>query len=74
MRDPRRGEGGRTLEPLMTTDELATFLRVPVRTLEAWRQARPPKGPPFLRVGGQIRYRPEAVQEWLNRQETTPEA
>jgi excisionase family DNA binding protein len=56
--------------PLMTPQETATFLAVPVLTLTAWRQKR--KGPRSFRVGKHVRYRRADVEEWLERQAATP--
>jgi len=44
-----------TEEKLLTAEELAERWVVAVRTLERWRNAG--KGPVWLKIGGQIRYR-----------------
>jgi excisionase family DNA binding protein len=41
----------------------ADYLNTSPRTLEDWRYRR--IGPPFIRVGGQIRYRRSDVDAWL---------
>jgi excisionase family DNA binding protein len=52
------------LDPLLTSDELATWLGVPVGTVKAWRTRG--GGPPAIRVGPRaIRYRAAAVTAWL---------
>ncbi|MCH7581539.1 MAG: helix-turn-helix domain-containing protein [Acidobacteria bacterium] len=51
---------------LLTVDELAVYLGVPVATLYQWRYRR--EGPPGFRVGRYIRYRPTDVQQWIERQ------
>jgi excisionase family DNA binding protein len=51
------------LEPLLTTDELAAYLDVPVATIYAWRYHR--TGPPGFRIGRYVRYRRRDVEEWL---------
>lgn len=53
--------------PLMNSQELAAYLKVSEATLSRWRSAR--TGPPFIRLGGVSRYRIEAVDDWLQRQE-----
>lgn len=54
-------------EPLMTPDEVAALLSKPVATLRQWRWQR--IGPEYLKLeGGSVRYRPEAVEEWLRKQ------
>ena len=55
-----------TQERLLTVEELADYLGVPVPTLYQWRYRR--EGPPGFRVGRYIRYRPTDVQQWIERQ------
>jgi hypothetical protein len=42
--------------------ELATRWRVSPRTLEGWRYQK--KGPPFVTLGGHVRYRLEDVEAY----------
>ena len=51
------------LEPLISAQELAEYLDVPVATVYAWRYRR--QGPPGLRVGKHLRYRRIDVNEWI---------
>jgi excisionase family DNA binding protein len=48
---------------LMSPDDLAQLLNVPVRTLGQWRYLR--QGPPYLKVGRHVRYHPDEVEGWL---------
>jgi hypothetical protein len=48
---------------LITTDELAAFLSLPVKTLRDWRYTG--VGPRALRVGRHLRYEPAEVRRWL---------
>lgn len=48
---------------LMTTAEVAELLGVEKRTIERWRKGG--DGPPYLMIGGTIRYHPARVQAWL---------
>ena len=48
---------------LLTSDETAELLRVPVRTLYVWRGAG--SGPPAYRVGKRTLYRRSDVERWL---------
>ena len=41
---------------------------VPVKTLYEWRSRG--DGPPSFRVGRHVRYRPEAIEAWLQSLET----
>jgi len=50
---------------LLTTPELAAVLRITPRTVEAMRSRG--DGPPFSRVGAQVRYDADAVDLWLKR-------
>lgn len=55
-----------TTTPLLTPDELASLLRVPVKTLTMWRYRG--TGPVWVRVGRYVRYRPDDVSAWLDGQ------
>lgn len=49
--------------PLAEPSELAAFLKVTEKTLAQWRWRK--VGPPYLKVGGEVRYRWEDVDTWL---------
>lgn len=49
---------------LLDEQELAALLRVSVTTIRQWRKNR--TGPQYLKIGAMIRYRPEAVEAWLD--------
>ncbi len=51
---------------LWTVQEVADFLGVPVGTLYQWRHRR--TGPSAYKVGRHLRYDPETVRAWLNKQ------
>jgi excisionase family DNA binding protein len=51
----------------MTPEEVAMLLRVPLSTLYGWRYKG--VGPSGTRVGRHLRYRRDAVMEWLRQQE-----
>lgn len=53
---------------LWTLPETAEHLQVPVKTLYAWRLRS--TGPPGIRVGRYVRYRPADVEQWLDDQAT----
>jgi excisionase family DNA binding protein len=55
------------INKLWTVAMLSSYLGIPVATLYKWRQQE--AGPPAVRLGKHIRYRPEAVREWLKSQE-----
>ena len=52
-----------TLDRLLTVEELANYLGVPIATLYQWRHRR--EGPPGFRVGRYIRYRRNDVEQWI---------
>jgi predicted DNA-binding transcriptional regulator AlpA len=53
-----------TPEPLLTPAQVVELLSVgSTRSLESWR--RRGEGPPFVRVGKQVRYRASDLQAWL---------
>ena len=58
-----------SLEPLLTVQELATYLGVPVATIYGWRYRR--EGPPGFRVGRHLRFRWCDVEDWITHQHQT---
>jgi excisionase family DNA binding protein len=52
------------VEPLWTIDDLANFLRVPVKTIYEWRRHK--RGPQAVRIGKYLRFDPEHVRAWIN--------
>lgn len=53
-------------QPLGTPEEVAEYIRKPVRTLEQWRYRG--VGPRFVKVGRDVRYRWEDVDAYLKAQ------
>jgi hypothetical protein len=51
-------------EPLWTTDDLATFLVIPEKTLRQWRCKG--YGPAWRKFGKHVRYAPADVRAWLD--------
>jgi excisionase family DNA binding protein len=51
---------------LLTVQELAAYLAVPIATLYQWRWRG--EGPPGFRVGRHVRYRWNDVREWVDHQ------
>ena len=56
----------RLTESLMSLEEVAGYLGVPVRTVYSWRATS--KGPRGFRVGKFVRYKASDVAAWLDRQ------
>ena len=54
---------------LLTDIQAAERLNVSVMTLRKWRLFR--RGPNFLKLGSRVRYRPEDIDAYLDRQEIT---
>jgi excisionase family DNA binding protein len=52
-----------TLDPLLSVEDLAVYLDVPVATIYAWRYRR--QGPPGFKVGRHLRYRQSDVNRWI---------
>lgn len=63
MSDPERPE----VALLMDSREVASRLKVSQSTLSRWRASG--EGPPYLRLGGIARYKPDAVNAWMDAQE-----
>ena len=55
-----------SLEPLLTVQELATYLGVPVATIYGWRYRR--EGPTGFRIGRHLRFRRSDVEDWITQQ------
>jgi excisionase family DNA binding protein len=51
------------LEPLLSIEELAEYLDVPVATILDWRTDG--KGPCAIKVGGRVRFATSDVVAWL---------
>ena len=51
---------------LLTAEELADFLDVPIKTLYAWRYRG--EGPIGFRAGKHLRYRRSDIQRWIEQQ------
>ena len=49
---------------LMTQEEVAEYLGYSVGTVENWRYRK--VGPDYIKAEGGIRYRPAAVEKWLD--------
>lgn len=53
----------RAMERLLSAEEVAEFLGIPVATLYQWRHKG--CGPDAYRVGRHLRYDPSTVRAWL---------
>lgn len=64
-----RDMGDRPPDELLTLEEVAAILKVPVTTLRKWRTAG--TGPRGFRVGKYVRFRRSAVEQFIQEKETT---
>lgn len=62
----------RILGGYYTPTELAEELGVALSTLAMWRGKK--KGPPFIRMGRDVRYSRDSVTKWLERIEIKTQA
>jgi excisionase family DNA binding protein len=53
-----------TLDRLLSVQDLADYLGVPVATIYTWRHRG--HGPPGFRVGRHLRFRTSDVTKWIN--------
>lgn len=53
-------------------DKLSEVIDVPVPTIRSWRSRG--GGPPFIKIGRKVKYRPTSVWKWLEEQERTVDA
>lgn len=65
MNSPRPGVASSATDrmPLLTPAQVATYLQVSEKTLANWRYLR--RGPDFVKVGRDIRYRETELERWL---------
>ena len=54
------------LQRLLSAQEVADYLGVPITTIYNWRHRS--QGPPGFRVGRHLRYRRRDVEAWIERQ------
>ncbi|MGH8881376.1 MAG: helix-turn-helix transcriptional regulator [Stackebrandtia sp.] len=59
-------------DELLTMNEVADVVRVPVATLRYWRHLG--TGPHSFRIGRSVRYWNTEVQHWLEQQSNDPQA
>jgi predicted DNA-binding transcriptional regulator AlpA len=52
----------------LTPEDLARMWQVAVGTINNWRGQK--RGPDFVRIGGLVRYSPEAVKAWVEKHPT----
>jgi len=62
---PPFNPAGLSDDHLLTSKELAGWLRLALVTLECWRRDKPPRGPTSIVVAGRPRYRVGDVRRWL---------
>lgn len=55
------------MDKIITLEEVAALLRVPVGTLRYWRHQG--TGPQGFKVGRHVRYTEGAVSQWLEQQQ-----
>jgi excisionase family DNA binding protein len=55
---------------LLSIEELAEYLDVPVATVRTWRANK--SGPRGIRVGRHVRYRPSDIELWLELRSDPP--
>ena len=51
------------LDPLLSAQQLADYLEVPLATIYAWRHRG--EGPPGFRAGKHLRFRWADVERWI---------
>lgn len=51
------------MKQLLTIEQVADLLQVPVDTLYYWRSTK--YGPQAMKVGKYLRWRPDAIDAWL---------
>ncbi|MGY6655131.1 helix-turn-helix domain-containing protein [Amycolatopsis sp. TRM77291] len=52
-----------SIDPLWSVEDVADYLRVPVKTLYQWKWLG--EGPPVRKIGRHLRYDPTKVRAWV---------
>ncbi|QKK02748.1 MAG: helix-turn-helix domain-containing protein [Pseudomonadota bacterium] len=60
------------MHELLSTEQVAEILGVSDRTVIRWRAER--IGPPWCKIGRQVRYRRQSLNRWIAETEQTPVA
>lgn len=55
------------MKPLLRETQVAEILAVSLSTVRAWRAKG--NGPPFIKLGRAVRYRPEHLASWIDEQQ-----
>lgn len=55
-------------DALWSMPRLAAYLGVPIETVRRWRSRSPRSGPPGVRIGKHVRFRPADVEAWIDQQ------
>ena len=63
-RDPERKTDPLFFPTLLTESQVASRLAVSPRTLQMWRLKG--GGPPFVKMGSAVRYRPDDIEHWVS--------
>lgn len=66
-----RGEQATVKRLLLDEREVGELLGIASKTLGNWRSLG--KGPPFIKLGALVRYRPDDVQAWVDSFEERPD-
>ena len=62
-RVPSQDSAMDSVDRLLTVDDLADYLDVPVATIYGWRYHR--QGPPGFRIGKHLRFRWSDIERWI---------
>jgi transposase InsO family protein len=67
MPAPAENPAGLLANGWYTTEEFAGLLKVDPSTVRRWRTARPPQGPPFVKLSDRVvMYSAPDVERWLS--------
>lgn len=67
VRPERRQAGAAEVANLWGIDEVSSYLGVPKHSIYGWRKTG--YGPPPVKIGKYLKWRPAAVVEWVRQQE-----
>jgi excisionase family DNA binding protein len=50
---------------LLTYEDLAEVLNLPISTVRTWGSLEPDKLPPRMKLGRNVRFHPDTVENWI---------
>jgi predicted DNA-binding transcriptional regulator AlpA len=56
------------IESFLTDHDVSRITKLSLATVRRWRRQK--KGPPYIKIGAAVRYKPESLSAWLQSRPT----